>query len=79
MVVKLAQGIVVRILGETLCSLWTGNEGADDLEGTYARWLWEGTMFWGRSEGRSEGEGVLSRMEFEVVPPTKVGPLLRES
>ncbi|KAF2757387.1 hypothetical protein EJ05DRAFT_476654 [Pseudovirgaria hyperparasitica] len=43
---KLAHGLIVSVLGETLGSLWRDNEGSDVGEGTYAAWLRHGMVFW---------------------------------
>jgi len=44
--VKLAHGIMTRVLGETLGSLWRTYEGPDDVPGTYVHWLRHGTIYW---------------------------------
>ncbi len=46
---KLAHGMVVQVLGETLGSLWRAHPGADDVEGTYAHWLRYGIANWNRT------------------------------
>ena len=43
---KLATGLIVRVMGDTLGSLWRKHEGADDIGGTYAHWLRYGTVRW---------------------------------
>ena len=68
---KLAHGLIVRVLGETLGSLWRKHEGSDNVPGTYAHWLRYGTMFWNQ-------DVIPSSMEFKVFEPLKIGPLLRE-
>ncbi|KAK6083240.1 capsule polysaccharide biosynthesis [Seiridium cupressi] len=43
---KLATGIILRVLGDTLSSLWRKNVGSDNVPGTYAHWLRHGTIYW---------------------------------
>ncbi len=68
---KLAHGLILRVFGETLGSLWRRHEGSDDVEGTYARWLRWGTMYWCQDE-------LPPTLDFKVMEPFKRGPLLRE-
>ncbi|KIM77232.1 hypothetical protein PILCRDRAFT_825581 [Piloderma croceum F 1598] len=68
---KLAHGLILRVFGETLGSLWRKHEGSDNMPGTYAHWLRHGTMYWNQ-------DGIPSTLEFEVIEPFKRGPLLRE-
>ncbi|KAK8066288.1 hypothetical protein PG997_013035 [Apiospora hydei] len=68
----LAHGLILRVLGPTLGSLWRANEGSDDVPGTYAHWLRYGMLHWRQ-------ESLPKRWEFEVVEPFKRGPLLREA
>lgn len=35
---KLAHGLIVRVLGETLGSLWRKHKDSDNVPGTYAHW-----------------------------------------
>lgn len=67
---KLAHGIILRVFGHTLGSLWRKHEGSDNVPGTYAHWLRHGTMY------RNQDE-VPPRLEFQVIEPYKRGPLLR--
>ncbi|KAK5988720.1 Glycosyltransferase afumC [Cladobotryum mycophilum] len=69
---KLAHGLIIRVLGDTLGSLWKKNPGADNVPGTYADWLRYGTLYW-------TPEVISPRMDFQVIEPYKVGPLLREN
>lgn len=69
---KLAHGLIIRVLGQTLGSLWRANEGSDDVEGTYAHWLRYGMVHWCPDE-------LPKREEWKVEEPIKRGPLLRES
>lgn len=68
---KLAHGIIIRILGPTLGSLWRSNEGADIAPGTYAEWFRHAIVYWNQ-------ESDPMKVDFPALPPTKVGPLLRE-
>lgn len=68
---KLATGIIVRIMGETLSSLWRNNEGSDNVPGTYAHWLRYGTLYWCPKEHPA-------KLHFTEMPAFKIGPLLRE-
>ncbi|MCJ1389463.1 hypothetical protein MMC18_002320 [Xylographa bjoerkii] len=68
---KLAHGLIVRVLGETLGSLWRKNEGSDNVPGTYAHWLRHGTVYWSQDR-------IPPRLDFQVIEAFKRGPLLRE-
>ncbi|UJO14618.1 Glycosyltransferase afumC [Fulvia fulva] len=68
---KLAHGLILRVLGQTLGSLWRRHEGSDVVGGTYAAWFRHGVVYWNQDE-------VPGRQEWGVVAPVKVGPLLRE-
>ena len=68
---KLAHGLILRVCGDTLGSLWRKHEGSDDVSGTYAQWLRHGTMYWNQDE-------IPPAVEFKVMEPFKRGPLLRE-
>ncbi|KAF1351085.1 hypothetical protein BDV97DRAFT_294699 [Delphinella strobiligena] len=67
---KLAHGIILRVCGHTLGSLWRKHEGSDNVPGTYAHWLRHGTMYWNQDR-------VPPMLEFRVIEPYKRGPLLR--
>lgn len=69
---KLAHGFIIRVLGQTLGSLWRVNEGSDDVPGTYAHWLRHGTLYWCPDK-------LPERQKWQVEEPIKRGPLLRES
>lgn len=68
---KLAHGLILRVMGDTLGSLWRRHEGSDDVPGTYAHWLRYGTLYWNRTQ-------MPTRLDFQVIEPLKRGPLLRE-
>lgn len=67
---KLAHGMIVRVLGETLGSLWRANNGSDDVPGTYAHWLRYGMLHWSQDE-------LPEPMKFVRITPVKTGPLFR--
>lgn len=69
---KLAHGIILRLVRETLGSLWRENLGSDDVEGTYAHWLRYGTMYWSPNE-------LPEAHDFKVIEAFKRGALLREN
>ena len=69
---KLAHGLILKVLGETVGSLWRKYEGSDCVEGTYAGWLRYGMVYWGQ-------EGVPARLEFEIIEPFRRGRLLGEN
>ncbi|KAI0139340.1 hypothetical protein GGR57DRAFT_496196 [Xylariaceae sp. FL1272] len=69
---KLAHGIILKVLGDTLGSLWRKNVGADDIPNTYAHWLRYGMIRWCPDR-------VPERLDFKVLSPVKTGPLLREA
>lgn len=68
---KLAHGLIFRVLGHTLGTLWRKHEGSDNVPGTYAHWLRHGTMYWTQ-------EALPPSLDYKVIAPFKVGPLLRE-
>ena len=68
---KLATGLILKVLGDTLSSLWRKHEGSDDVEGTYAHWLRYGTTYWNQDH-------IPPTVGFKVLEPYKKGPLLRE-
>ena len=67
---KLAHGLILRVMGDTLGSLWRKHDGSDNVPGTYARWLRHGTMYWAPDEAPPP-------LDFQVIEPYKRGPLLR--
>ncbi|KAK7935829.1 hypothetical protein PG985_001324 [Apiospora marii] len=69
---KLAHGIIIRVLGPTLGSLWRANEGSDDVPGTYAHWLRYGMLHWRQ-------KSLPERCGFNLDEPFKRGPLLRDA
>ena len=68
---KLAHGLIVRVLGETLGSLWRKHTGSDNVPGTYAHWLRQGMIYWTPDE-------LPEALDFKEIAPFKRGPLLRE-
>jgi hypothetical protein len=68
---KLAHGLILRVLGETLGSLWRKHEGSDNVPGTYAHWLRYGMIYWTQDR-------LPDALEFKEIEPFKKGPLLRE-
>ncbi|MCJ1290708.1 hypothetical protein MMC34_002250 [Xylographa carneopallida] len=68
---KLAHGLILKVLGPTLGSLWRQHEGSDDVPGTYAHWLRHATVYWNQDE-------LPPALDFQVIEPYKRGPLLRE-
>ena len=69
---KLAHGLILRVYGDTLGSLWRKHEGSDNVPGTYAHWLRYGTMYWNQDE-------IPPTIDFKVTEPFKRGSLLREN
>lgn len=69
---KLAHGIIIKVYGQTLGSLWRSNVGSDIVPGTYAAWLRYGIVHWNQ-------DNVLPTTKFEMVEPYKIGPLLRDA
>jgi len=68
---KLATGLILRVLGDTLSSLWRKHDGSENVEGTYAHWLRHGTLYWCP-------DGLPPRDDTGAVEALKRGPLLRE-
>ncbi|KAK5133329.1 hypothetical protein LTR08_007854 [Meristemomyces frigidus] len=68
---KLAHGLILRVSGPTVGSLWREHTNSDNVPGTYAHWLRYGMVYW-------EPDVVPAAMEFELIEPAKRGPLLRE-
>jgi hypothetical protein len=68
---KLAHGLIIRVLGETLGSLWRKHTGSDNVPGTYAHWLRYGIMYWTQDD-------IPAPIKWKVIEPIKRGPLLRE-
>ncbi|CCF35671.1 capsule polysaccharide biosynthesis protein [Colletotrichum higginsianum] len=69
---KLAHGLIVQVLGETLGSSWRKHEGSDNIEGTYAHWLRYGMERWCPDH-------LPDPESFERIEPVKKGPLLRDA
>jgi hypothetical protein len=68
---KLAHGLILRVFGDTLGSLWRKHEGSDNVPGTYAHWLRHAMVYWNQ-------DGIPPTLDFKVIEPFKRGPLLRE-
>ncbi|KAI1076840.1 hypothetical protein F5B20DRAFT_553928 [Whalleya microplaca] len=66
---KLAHGLILRVLGDTLGSLWRTHEGSDDVPGTYAHWLRHGMIYWNQDD-------IPAALQFKVAKPFKKGRLL---
>jgi hypothetical protein len=72
---KLAHGLILRVIGATLGSLWRKNDGSDYVPGTYAHWLRYGIMNWCPD---GDPMKLYPRQDFKLIAPYKTGPLLRE-
>lgn len=72
---KLAHGLILRVIGVTLGSLWRKHDGSDYVPGTYAHWLRYGMVHW-----CAEGDPMelYPRQDFKLIAPYKTGPLLRD-
>jgi hypothetical protein len=68
---KLAHGLILRVFGDMLGSLWRKHEGSDNVPGTYAHWFRHGTVYWNQ-------DGIPPTLAFGVIEPFKRGLLLRE-
>lgn len=66
---KLGHGIIFRMLGHTLGTLWRKHEGSDIEPGTYAHWLRYGMVYWSQDE-------LPQRLDFKVLEPFRKGLLL---
>ncbi|CAN8100452.1 unnamed protein product [Discula destructiva] len=67
-VFKLAHGLIIAVLGETLGSLWRAQEGSDNIAGTYAHWLRYGMIHWVPDE-------LPVPTTFKSITPYKIGRL----
>lgn len=47
---KLATGLILRVMGDTLSSLWRRHVGSDNVPNIYAHWLRYGTEHWNQNE-----------------------------
>jgi hypothetical protein len=47
---KLATGLILRVMGDTLSSLWRQHVGSDNIPQTYAHWLRYGIEHWEQNE-----------------------------
>lgn len=68
---KLAHGLILKVMGDTLGSLWRRHDGSDNILGTYANWLRHGMIYWNQDR-------LPPRLVFGVADPIKSGPLLRD-
>ena len=68
---KLAHGLIFKMFGDTLGTLWRKHEGSDDVPGTYAHWLRYASVYLNQ-------DGIPPRFEFNVTEPFKKGPFLKE-
>ncbi|KAK1238878.1 hypothetical protein MKX08_005939 [Trichoderma sp. CBMAI-0020] len=68
---KLATGMIIRVMGDTLSSLWRKHDGSDNIPGTYAHWLRHGTLYWCPKNHPA-------KTDLAEMPAFKIGPLLRE-
>lgn len=66
---KLAHGLILRVMGDTLGSLWRKHEGSDNVPGTYAHWFRHATTYWNQ-------ESVPPTLAFKEEQPLKRGRLL---
>lgn len=69
---KLAHGMIIAVLGETLGSLWRKHEGSDDVPGTYAHWLRHGMTYWSQ-------DALPPTVEFPDFQPFRRGSLLERA
>jgi hypothetical protein len=69
---KLAHGLILRVMGDTLGSLWRKHVGSDNVPGTYAHWFRFGTTYWNQRE-------LPPPINMGDIKTIKVGPLLRET
>lgn len=65
---KLAHGLILRVMGNTLGSLWRQHPGSDDIPGTYAHWLRYGMIHWSQNE-------LPPRVNYEIISPSRIGSL----
>ncbi|KAE9376534.1 capsule polysaccharide biosynthesis protein [Stipitochalara longipes BDJ] len=68
---KLAHGMIVKIAGETLGTLWRANDGSNDMPRSYSHWLRYGMTYWNQNQ-------LPPALDFRATAPTKAGPLLSE-
>lgn len=69
---KLAHGLILRVLGPTLGSLWRAHDGADVVPGTYAHWLRHALVHWTQDALPPRDPNLAV-----VRPPLKTGRLLQ--
>ncbi|PRP80496.1 hypothetical protein PROFUN_11718 [Planoprotostelium fungivorum] len=67
---KLAHGLILKVYGDTLGSLWRKHEGSDDVVGTYGHWLRHGMIYWEQDE-------LPKRVDVGELKPYKTGPMMR--
>ena len=63
---KLATGLILRVMGDTLSSLWRRHVGSDNVPNTYAHWLRYGTEHWNQNE-------VLPPIKWKRQQPIVIG------
>lgn len=66
---KLATGLIVRVMGDTLASLWKKNPKSDTVPGTYAHWLRHATTYFNQ-------DSLPEPVEIFLAEPVKRGRLL---
>lgn len=66
---KLATGMILRVMGDTLGTLWKKNAESDNVPGTYAHWLRHATTYFNQSE-------LPKPVDVFLAEPIKRGPLL---
>lgn len=66
---KLAHGLILAVLGDTLGSLWRKHEGSDDVPWTYGHWLRYGMIHWSQDK-------LPQAMKCDLTQPYKRGRLL---
>ncbi|KAH8797942.1 hypothetical protein F5884DRAFT_687497 [Xylogone sp. PMI_703] len=68
---KQGHGLITRVIGPTLGTLWRENEGSDNVPGTYAGWFRHATLY-------CTQKGIPTAIELKVQEPKKRGHLLRD-
>lgn len=68
---KLATGLILRVMGDTLGTLWKKNAGSDNVPGTYAHWLRYATTYFSQSQ-------LPKPVSVSWAEPIKRGSLLNE-
>jgi hypothetical protein len=68
---KLAHGMILKLGAETLGSSWRADERFDNIPRTYGHLLRHGITYWNQDDPPPY-------LNFQIIAPTRVGPLLRE-